>query len=223
MKKLWFAFKFVSLNYWKQQPIVFARLRIVVICFQICIFELLKTTVIGRQCYKHALWFAFKFVSLNYWKQLVNKSPNLFTGCDLLSNLYLWTIENNLVLSWYILHLVVICFQICIFELLKTTTSLWQPRLGLLWFAFKFVSLNYWKQLKVSGSHWWASCDLLSNLYLWTIENNCRFEGEIPESVVICFQICIFELLKTTTLRNILLLGSCDLLSNLYLWTIENN
>ena len=223
MKKLWFAFKFVSLNYWKQQPIVFARLRIVVICFQICIFELLKTTVIGRQCYKHALWFAFKFVSLNYWKQLVNKSPNLFTGCDLLSNLYLWTIENNSlkIVDW--IYIVVICFQICIFELLKTTWFFLGIFSILLWFAFKFVSLNYWKQL------------------LWEIY--CYW------GVVICFQICIFELLKTTIIllefEHVTLWFAfkfvslnywkqlafdvlpaficCDLLSNLYLWTIENN
>ena len=66
----------------------------VVICFQISIFELQKT---ARYLYRKdimKLWFAFKLVSLSYRRQL--------------------TMKKNA------LGLVVICFQISIFELQKT-------------------------------------------------------------------------------------------------------
>ena len=194
---LWFAFKFVSLNYWKQlPPIVQLELK-VVICFQICIFELLKTTPLMSLMSIIMLWFAFKFVSLNYWKQpcswtyplvhvvicfqicifellkTTKQIREIFKNCcDLLSNLYLWTIENNKEQSTPKKEIVVICFQICIFELLKTTP--------------------------ISSSTGCNCCDLLSNLYLWTIENNQPHINKLTQYVVICFQICIFELLKTT-------------------------
>ena len=68
---------------------------LVVICFQISIFEPLETTKKGNQTLPLALWFAFKLVSLNHWKQL--KIMNLKEA------------------------FVVICFQISIFEPLETT------------------------------------------------------------------------------------------------------
>ena len=66
---------------------------------------------------------------------------------------------------------VVICFQISIFEPLNTARSVAEICLSRLWFAFKLVSLNHWIQQKVF----------------------------IPSSisVVICFQISIFEPLNT--------------------------
>ena len=68
--------------------------------------------------------------------------------------------------------LVVICFQISIFEPLETTRKLkWLLSIAL-WFAFKLVSLNHWKQ-RLS-------------------------EGDNTDGVVICFQISIFEPLETT-------------------------
>ena len=67
----------------------------VVICFQISIFEPLKTTKILNNDGDIVLWFAFKLVSLNHWKQLLK----MLIGKTL----------------------VVICFQISIFEPLKTT------------------------------------------------------------------------------------------------------
>ena len=41
---------------------------------------------------------------------------------------------------------VVICFQISIFEPLETTDGPFALDAGELWFAFKLVSLNHWKQ-----------------------------------------------------------------------------
>ena len=66
----------------------------VVICFQISIFEPLKTALSIDDCKAAQLWFAFKLVSLNHWKQ-----------------------QSGLPFS---LSRVVICFQISIFEPLKT-------------------------------------------------------------------------------------------------------
>ena len=143
--ELWFAFKLVSLNHWKQPAGGIIKLCIVVICFQISIFEPLETAWPCKLSLKDPLWFAFKLVSLNHWKQ------PLFT--------------------WGLWCIVVICFQISIFEPLETAglrvwMGFWQ-----LWFAFKLVSLNHWKQL-IYCSTW------------------CQ-------TVVICFQISIFEPLET--------------------------
>ena len=84
--------------------------------------------------------------------------------------------------------MVVICFQISIFEPLETTKSLELIEVKELWFAFKLVSLNHWRQ----PTSW----------------NNSLF------SVVICFQISIFEPLETTTANKCTTNQSCDLLSN---------
>ena len=67
----------------------------VVICFQISIFEPLETTSIMKVKDDVPLWFAFKLVSLNHWKQHLLHLLNDFP--------------------------VVICFQISIFEPLETT------------------------------------------------------------------------------------------------------
>ena len=134
---LWFAFKLVSLNHWKQREYNLKLYGIVVICFQISIFEPLETTAETKGSTTDALWFAFKLVSLNHWKQ--PKPTNIRAA------------------------IVVICFQISIFEPLETTRTpaipLWEP----LWFAFKLVSLNHWKQLCASTSQSPCCCDLLSN------------------------------------------------------------
>ena len=67
------------------------------ICFQISIFEPLETTMIIREIIGEELWFAFKLVSLNHWKQQYkNQTTN---------------------------GVVVICFQISIFEPLETTSK----------------------------------------------------------------------------------------------------
>ena len=119
--KLWFAFKLVSLNHWKQRLIPVRMPLPVVICFQISIFEPLETTPDRRGVGRKKLWFAFKLVSLNHWKQPF--------------------------VSLNIPHYVVICFQISIFEPLETTSGRLMSAQEALWFAFKLVSLNHWKQL----------------------------------------------------------------------------
>ena len=125
---LWFAFKLVSLNHWKQQQQDISHNFLVVICFQISIFEPLKTAERLKQEGLTLLWFAFKLVSLNHWKQ-----PDYFKRCH---------------------AAVVICFQISIFEPLKTAERLARASAHQLWFAFKLVSLNHWKQLEWDEILW---------------------------------------------------------------------
>ena len=134
---LWFAFKLVSLNHWKQHLLNLLFLSTVVICFQISIFEPLKTAEIKQTKEDMELWFAFKLVSLNHWKQ--QKTSGVQSAK------------------------VVICFQISIFEPLKTARNLKRSESLMLWFAFKLVSLNHWKQQKLTDMRVRDCCDLLSN------------------------------------------------------------
>ena len=83
---------------------------------------------------------------------------------------------------------VVICFQISIFEPLETVITDKSNDMEALWFAFKLVSLNHWKQFMVEYCVYWL--------------------------VVICFQISIFEPLETVKSYADMKGVSCDLLSN---------
>ena len=94
MQELWFAFKLVSLNHWKQLLKNNLPIQRVVICFQISIFEPLETALAFYSKAVILLWFAFKLVSLNHWKQLTRRQCHH--------------------------RIVVICFQISIFEPLET-------------------------------------------------------------------------------------------------------
>ena len=134
---MWFAFKLVSLNHWKQLEWKSNFQWAVVICFQISIFEPLKTTCIYPVDSSSVLWFAFKLVSLNHWKQRRTQ----------------YRPERT----------VVICFQISIFEPLKTTERRRSLQRTALWFAFKLVSLNHWKQQNKISIDAASGCDLLSN------------------------------------------------------------
>ena len=134
---LWFAFKLVSLNHWKQRNCPNLLEYGVVICFQISIFEPLETTLHLPWSRSPLLWFAFKLVSLNHWKQ-----P-----------------QGALSEAQY----VVICFQISIFEPLETTPIAYITHWSMLWFAFKLVSLNHWKQQIEPAFAHSVRCDLLSN------------------------------------------------------------
>ena len=185
---LWFAFKLVSLNHWKQLLHNINKSDHVVICFQISIFEPLETTNATISCIKSQLWFAFKLVSLNHWKQLNIRNNN--TGCVVIcfqisifeplettvpfgyiTGQLLWfafklvSLNHWKQLRCYMLGqaIVVICFQISIFEPLETTIASDNLVQEALWFAFKLVSLNHWKQLSQIFKADQACCDLLSN------------------------------------------------------------
>ena len=134
---LWFAFKLVSLSHWIQLFVMVMENKCVVICFQISIFEPLNTASFKSVLCIDMLWFAFKLVSLSHWIQ-----PNLFGEY---------------------LYLVVICFQISIFEPLNTASFSQLQRCNSLWFAFKLVSLSHWIQRNTGNRRSTNSCDLLSN------------------------------------------------------------
>ena len=116
----------------------------------------------------------------------------------MLSNQYIWTTGNNFYIERHVPEKVVICFQISIFELLETTNPFRIIHKSQLWFAFKSVYLNYWKQLELIIDDILHGCDLLSNQYIWTTGNNFWYDWLLVLPVVICFQISIFELLETT-------------------------
>ena len=122
------------------------------------------------------LWFAFIFVSLSYWKHPCDCRTKLEKGCDLLSFLYLCLIGN--------------------------TTTLKEDSTSVLWFAFIFVSLSYWKHQFLLSLNSIRCCDLLSFLYLCLIGNTIHQCCELIDEVVICFHFCIFVLLETPGRRN---------------------
>ena len=122
--------------------------------------------------------------------------------CDLLSIYYLWHTENNALRAITKRLTVVICFQSIIFDILKTTCFFCSWRKNALWFAFNLLSLTYWKQPTYSLICNLFGCDLLSIYYLWHTENNRLDKKCDVESVVICFQSIIFDILKTTIDHN---------------------
>ena len=160
---MWFAFKLVSLNHWKQRENTAQVNLLVVICFQISIFEPLETTWPWRLETSALLWFAFKLVSLNHWKQPSPKAicAPLVVICFQIS--IFEPLETTFYPEGCERNGVVICFQISIFEPLETTAHKKVNVVVELWFAFKLVSLNHWKQRTVGRSHGADGCDLLSN------------------------------------------------------------
>ena len=117
--------------------------------------------------------------------------------CDLLSNSYLCSICDSLQDTFAYQRAVVICFQILTFAV--SATARWQQRSHFpqLWFAFKFLPLQYLRQPCefLSGSY--HRCDLLSNSYLCSICDSASGFQCNPEVVVICFQILTFAVSAT--------------------------
>ena len=159
------------------------------------------------------LWFAFKLVSLNHWEQFLLVDPDTVN--------------------------VVICFQISIFEPLGTISAFTSSASPLLWFAFKLVSLNHWEQsmsvepfvnfvvicFQISifeplGTIYRYSTNYLYRLWfafkLVSLNHWEQYYKKIylHKTVVICFQISIFEPLGTIKRNTAYWTKGCDLLSN---------
>ena len=115
-------------------------------CFELCIFEILNTTPLRMYLVTYLLWIALNYVSLKYWIQL----------CALLP--YEYEVVN--------------CFELCIFEILNTTTCGDYVYQYLLWIALNYVSLKYWIQQVQKTDVMESSCELLWIMYLWNIEYN---------------------------------------------------
>ena len=91
IRRLWIAFRFVSLHKLRQLERCGCICTHVVNCFQICIFTQAKTTIAVEFYPLFLLWIAFRFVSLHKLRQPPAKLRDYTLGCELLSDLYLYT------------------------------------------------------------------------------------------------------------------------------------
>ena len=167
------------------------------ICFQILTFAVSATASFqkGRGC--SVLWFAFKFLPLQYLRQLRACPSHRFSSCDLLSNSYLCSICDSPRPYLQIELHVVICFQILTFAVSATAGRLREGNAQVLWFAFKFLPLQYLRQPGLLCAYTSARCDLLSNSYLCSICDSFGASLKNVLNVVICFQILTFAVSAT--------------------------
>ena len=227
---------------WHSRGSFFEHIKLVVNCFQICIFVSDDTAINGQTYIDSRLWIAFKFVSLYRMTQQINRenkppyvvncfqicifvsddtadhmNREAWERCELLSNLYLCIGWHSFSKTLYMSVDVVNCFQICIFVSDDT------------------AGIDNFKAEE--------GCELLSNLYLcigWHSEGGGE---DTIRQVVNCFQICIFVSDDTAPARRLAALYGlwiafkfvslyrmtqpnwrsfvfdlgCELLSNLYL------
>ena len=141
----------------------------VVICFQILTFAVSATAQQGYGCDPQTLWFAFKFLPLQYLRQRVQFYLRQVYRCDLLSNSYLCSICDSSCIPIYPCWSVVICFQILTFAVSATALLAFGFQGVQLWFAFKFLPLQYLRQPLPLRDFPRFRCDLLSNSYLCSI------------------------------------------------------
>ena len=216
--KLWIAFKFVSLYRmtqhlhaslrrlvgcellsnlylcigWHSLSSLIAMSLQVVNCFQICIFVSDDTAYGLQGINTDKLWIAFKFVSLYRMTQPAWEPEHAINCCELLSNLYLCIGWHSKCFCSCSRTRVVNCFQICIFVSDDTAHQRPLCRPCRLWIAFKFVSLYRMTQQMIGSLTRYFGCELLSNLYLCIGWHSSAISDIMINSVVNCFQICIF-------------------------------
>ena len=143
--------------------------------------------------------------------------------CDLLENIYLCGINNNEGSSASVLLCVVICLKISTFVVSTTTLHFVKCEQIALWFAWKYLPLWYQQQQLRFIFATYFCCDLLENIYLCGINNNCweiwwckeelwfawkylplwyqqqpPLKGVAPCCVVICLKISTFVVSTTT-------------------------
>ena len=144
-----------------------------------------------------ALWFAFKFLPLQYLRQRSTTRTPSASCCDLLSNSYLCSICDSPSCVVCACTTVVICFQILTFAVSATAKGIGVIVILPLWFAFKFLPLQYLRQRAARRAPRRARCDLLSNSYLCSICDSEQAKGRHRRGVVICFQILTFAVSAT--------------------------
>ena len=166
------------------------------------------------------MWFAFKFLPLQYLRQLLLLQASFDLSCDLLSNSYLCSICDSYQRPNYQQRKVVICFQILTFAVSATAHFFCLSIATKLWFAFKFLPLQYLRQQNFFKNRTALGCDLLSNSYLCSICDSHPVAAVDDARVVICFQILTFAVSATARAKFWPALPSCDLLSNSYLCSI---
>ena len=144
------------------------------------------------------LWFAWKIVLLQYRKQHAPSPDGRKPCCDLLEKSYFCSIANNHHNLRQIERMVVICLKNRTFAVSQTTLSRTAPLLGLLWFAWKIVLLQYRKQQKYLYQWFYRGCDLLEKSYFCSIANNQTRLLLCKKSVVICLKNRTFAVSQTT-------------------------
>ena len=117
--------------------------------------------------------------------------------CDSLSNLYLWHIKYSSFCFLYVQRSVVIRFQICIFDILNTAYGCQVLLKGKVVIRFQICIFDILNTAGLRMGYRVCCCDSLSNLYLWHIKYSQRRLNRFSKSVVIRFQICIFDILNT--------------------------
>ena len=116
-----------------------------------------------------------------------------------------------------------ICFHFCIFVVLATTVSARRQRGNALWFAFIFVSLSYWQQLRRAACSTRCCCDLLSFLYLCRTGNNRRCLRTATRRLWFAFIFVSLSYWQQHHVHADQHQHRCDLLSFLYLCRTGNN
>ena len=154
----------------------------------------LITADVGSRCCKLLSNYYFRSGENNFEGGYYH--PNL--SCELLSNYYFRSGENNEPSFFNIKAPVVNCFQIIIFAVAKTTTTTTYSTYWRLWIAFKLLFSQWRKQRWNVFSRCRVCCELLSNYYFRSGENNYSVFVLSNVSVVNCFQIIIFAVAKTT-------------------------
>ena len=171
LRKLWFAWKIVLLQYHKQHYNTEESVRLVVICLKNRTFAVSQTASVRNSLLTHVLWFAWKIVLLQYHKQPPLANFAFDRGCDLLEKSYFCSITNSIFGS----------FNISV----------------RLWFAWKIVLLQYHKQPQCLIYAARDSCDLLEKSYFCSITNSLKLLTFLSNVVVICLKNRTFAVSQT--------------------------
>ena len=144
-------------------------------------------------------------------------------SCELLSNEYLCKRKNNTKHRTPKPRSVVNCFQMSTFARGKTTTTMIQEFLTMLWIAFKWVPLQEEKQQSALLLYDLIGCELLSNEYLCKRKNNVIHIYTYIRLLWIAFKWVPLQEEKQLLMYRTSQMMRCELLSNEYLCKRKNN
>ena len=108
---LWFAWKIVLLQYHKQLINLTNLSTLVVICLKNRTFAVSQTAFSLKESEPNPLWFAWKIVLLQYHKQHTFSMLKWTYRCDLLEKSYFCSITNSYKVIQQSANLVVICLK----------------------------------------------------------------------------------------------------------------
>ena len=210
MEQLWFAWKIVLLQYHKHLQYAEINTRCVVICLKNRTFAVSQTSAYQKESYAFKLWFAWKIVLLQYHKHHICNKNNSMNSCDLLEKSYFCSITNIWLMVRNHSIKVVICLKNRTFAVSQTSEAELLLVLGLLWFAWKIVLLQYHKhhgRLHVDQKY---GCDLLEKSYFCSITNIKSSHQLWQMVVVICLKNRTFAVSQTSE--------KCAIVEDFLLW-----